>query len=197
MIDSVRYVLALALVVLAPPAFGAWLFVHPLVRVWRSLGPRLCYGLLAVYYVATSATLFAVREDLLARRFRFDAVLATAGIVLLLVAVVLRIAVHRQLTLPIMFGRPEIDPRRGDRLLTGGIYRTMRHPRYVEAFFGIAGLALFTNYAAVWIVAAAYVPVMMVVIRMEERELAERFGPRWREYSAAVPCVLPKLRPGG
>ncbi len=70
----------------------------------------------------------------------------------------------------------------------------MRHPRYLEIGFILAAIALFVNYLAVYILLAAYIPVIYLVVLFEERELRGRFGDAYESYCRKVPRFIPKLR---
>jgi len=58
---------------------------------------------------------------------------------------------------------------------------------------GLASVALFTNYLAVYVVLAAYLPLIYLVVVLEERELGERFGEEYERYCLAVPRFVPRL----
>ncbi|UCC67895.1 MAG: hypothetical protein JSV79_12390, partial [Armatimonadota bacterium] len=79
------------------------------------------------------------------------------------------------------------------RLVTDGIYAHIRHPRYVQVGLGLAAVAAFTNYLAVYLIAVAYVPVIYLVVLLEERELRERFGEEYEQYCRRVARFLPRL----
>ena len=52
--------------------------------------------------------------------------------------------------------------------------------------------ALFTNYLAIWVLAAAFVPGLLAVIHFEERELGRRFGEAYERYRREVPRLIPR-----
>jgi protein-S-isoprenylcysteine O-methyltransferase Ste14 len=112
---------------------------------------------------------------------------------LVLAAIALR-AVRRQLGVRVQMGIPELDPRAEQRLLTEGIYARVRHPRYLEMLLALLGFALVANYLAGYVVLAASALILHAVVLLEERELAERFGPAWDAYAARVPRYVPALR---
>lgn len=100
---------------------------------------------------------------------------------------------HRKhLTLRIMTAVAELENSR-DVLLTEGIYSRMRHPRYVEATLSVLGLAFFTNYLATYIAFLAMLPILHLVVLLEEKELKERFGAQYEEYCRRVPRYMPRI----
>ncbi|NIR38153.1 MAG: isoprenylcysteine carboxylmethyltransferase family protein, partial [Actinobacteria bacterium] len=115
---------------------------------------------------------------------------------LLLLSVAIAIRRRRHLTNRILAGVPELtEGEGGGTLLTEGIYARIRHPRYVEVAVGTFGYAFFANYGGAYVVAAATVPLLHLVVLLEERELVDRFGDRYREYQRSVPRYLPRRRP--
>ena len=78
--------------------------------------------------------------------------------------------------------------------------RTTHHRQHLEwlealgAGFGVIAVALFTNYLATYIVAAAYGPLISLVTVLEERELVDRFGDEYRRYQRRIPGFVPSLR---
>jgi protein-S-isoprenylcysteine O-methyltransferase Ste14 len=61
----------------------------------------------------------------------------------------------------------------------------------------LSGTALFVNYLAVYVLVLATVPVLYLTVRLEERELVERFGEAYERYMAEVPRFLPRVRQPG
>ncbi|MCH7490282.1 MAG: isoprenylcysteine carboxylmethyltransferase family protein, partial [Gemmatimonadetes bacterium] len=105
------------------------------------------------------------------------------------------IAVKRKkyLTTAILAGIPELS-RGGEKgkLLTEGIYGRIRHPRYVEALLGVLGYALIANYLGMYILFVLTVPAIYFIVVLEERELRDRFGSAYEEYSERVPRFFPR-----
>jgi protein-S-isoprenylcysteine O-methyltransferase Ste14 len=165
--DSVRYVLALVMVVLIPTITLSWLVIHSWVRFWRR-----------------------------SVEFGTSVPLVVLGALCVAVAVVMAREVRRQLTPRILLGLPEIIPHgRPGRLLTGGIYAHLRHPRYVESLLGLVGCALIANYLTLYGIVALSFPVIYFIVLLEEKELRDRFGAEYVEYCRRVPRrFVPRLR---
>jgi hypothetical protein len=90
------------------------------------------------------------------------------------------------------------EDRHGEpTLLTEGMYARMRHPRYVSVFVATVGWSLMANHGAAYAVTAALIPLILVLVHLEERELVERFGDAYRAYQARVPALLPRIRGRG
>jgi protein-S-isoprenylcysteine O-methyltransferase Ste14 len=78
------------------------------------------------------------------------------------------------------------------RLLTEGIYSRIRHPRYVEVLLVIASLALIANNLASYVNWIIGIPSVLLIVRIEERELRDRFGAEYEAYCARVPRFVPR-----
>ena len=82
-----------------------------------------------------------------------------------------------------------------NKLLRDGIYRVVRHPRYLSAGIGVLGNALVINYAGMYILVLLLFPMgYAFVLLPEERELIDRFGDEYLQYQREVPRLLPRLR---
>jgi protein-S-isoprenylcysteine O-methyltransferase Ste14 len=85
---------------------------------------------------------------------------------------------------------PFTEPRRGAPLVTGGLYRYLRHPMYLsQAMIAVgAPLTLGSRYT----LAAAVVVVVLLLVRLrrEERALTRTF-PDYSHYAARTKRLLP------
>jgi len=190
-----RYFVGALLVVSMPPAIVWWLILHPFVGFWRRMGARRALVGVTVLSVALLLALVPLRNALLGRDLGTCWPLvgvAAAGIV---AAGVLAAQRRRYLTFRILSGLPELEGR-ADLLLTEGPYARVRHPRYLEVVIAALAYACFANYVGAYIVAFLTLPLLHVVVVLEERELARRFGASWERYRAAVPRWVPRWRPG-
>lgn len=79
-----------------------------------------------------------------------------------------------------------------DRLETGGIYAWVRHPIYSAfiVFFVPAAVLLSRHVICLTIPLFMYV-VFIILIRREERYLAERFGEAYHDWRRRTSAVLP------
>lgn len=194
--DQFRYGVALFLVGFAPASVLLWLVVHPLATFWRRVGYRWGYAAgfaVAALVVAASLRLrgWIAHTDLGA-----SVGAAVLGAVLLGIAVAMRRRWQRQLTAGTMFGLPELAPEKyPGRLLTEGIYARVRHPRYLQMVVAILGWALLANHLAGYLVVLVVVAELSLIIPLEERELADRFGAEYETYRRRVPALLPRRGP--
>jgi protein-S-isoprenylcysteine O-methyltransferase Ste14 len=192
--DSLRYFIALLLLVSLPPAFLFWMVVHPFARFWRGLGPWWTHGVVWTLIAPGMVGLFRIREPLLASEFGTRVPLVALGVLCLIVAGWLRLLLHRHFSNAALAGLPELDPKRyPGRLVTEGLYARIRHPRYVQFALALLGWALIVNYLAVYVIWSLWWPAVYLIAILEERELRERFGPEYEVYCRHVPRFLPRF----
>jgi protein-S-isoprenylcysteine O-methyltransferase Ste14 len=191
--DTVRHVLTLLMLMFMPGAVLFWFLVHPFIRFWRRLGLRRA---LAIYYTlmaAFVAGVFLLRKTLLAVDFGTNPVLIGVAVPMLAASIVLRRKISRHLRFKTLGGLPEMAPDRfPQRLLTEGIYSRIRHPRYVEVLLVMASLALIANNLASYVNWIIGIPSVLLIVRIEERELRDRFGAEYEAYCARVPRFVPR-----
>lgn len=193
--ETLAYYLALLCVVTIPPAILFWYLIHPFAAAWRRRGPWATYLVVTPVCVLAGYGIWLVREPLMRVRFGFDPWLTGLGIALYLGSIVLEILRRKHLTTAMLVGLPEVSAARAPgKLLTEGIYARVRHPRYLSYTLGVAGIALFVNYLAVYLLLALSVPMFYLLVVLEERELRERFGVEHEEYCRRVPRFIPRLR---
>jgi protein-S-isoprenylcysteine O-methyltransferase Ste14 len=192
---SLRYFLALFLVVSLPPLFLYWLLLHPFVKFWRSRGIGVTYGSLLTIIAGGMVGLFSMRHFLLGIEYGTSYLLLALGLLCLTLAAILRLAIRKKLTMKVLLGLPEIAPDRFPRaLITDGIYARMRHPRYVQFLIALSGYALIANYLAGYLVVALWGAGIYLIALLEEKELRDHFGDIYQAYCRKVPRFWPKLR---
>ena len=190
--DTFRYIVALLLVTLVPAVLLYWLLLHSLLPVWRRLGISASQYLLWAAIIVLAFVLSAWRETFLSSDPGFQPMLAAIGVVFLAGAIVFRVQIARFLPVAAQLGLPEIDPQgHPQKLITGGPYAHTRHPRYVQVLLALAGWAFLANYPAGYLAALLWIPLMLVIVRLEEGELYRRFGGEYRDYCERVARFWP------
>jgi protein-S-isoprenylcysteine O-methyltransferase Ste14 len=191
--DSIRYYLALILLIGVPPACVYWLVVHPMAGFWQRLGPGWTFSFVGALFGVVMVALFLARGPLLATEFGTSPLLIALAIPCLSVGAVIEFKCRKHLHIGTLIGLPELDPgRHPPKLLSEGIYARIRHPRYVAGTLSLLGNTLVANYLAVYVVFALLVPALYLIAVLEERELRERFGSEYEAYSRRVPRFVPK-----
>ena len=179
--DTARYVVALITIVTVPSAILFWLVVHPNVRLWRRLGLSLSY------------TAYLLREPILSVDFGTNYLLVALAMPIYGAAAWLSVRIRRHLTFRTFVGVPELTARSdGGGLLTEGVYARVRHPRYVAVLLALISFALFSNYLALYLLLPIGAAGLVLIVRLEERELVERFGDEYETYRERVPMFMPR-----
>jgi protein-S-isoprenylcysteine O-methyltransferase Ste14 len=80
-------------------------------------------------------------------------------------------------------------------MISGGVYRFIRHPMYAATASIVFGEALLLGQPILFLAAVVYVITTVCLARfVEDPRLARRFGSSYEEYRRAVPGWVP--RPG-
>jgi protein-S-isoprenylcysteine O-methyltransferase Ste14 len=168
-----------------------WFVVHPKVKFWRR-HPRPVYIVgLAASWLPVTIVIGVFHRKL----FRSDwpsAGVFALGLALIVFEGWIFWRVHHDLGTSRLVGKTEISG--AGEIECGGIYGRIRHPRYAASFLAILGACFLAGTRAMWMTAAVWVVLMLVVISLEEREMRARFGADYADYCGKVPRFLPFVR---
>ncbi len=195
--DSVRYYLALITLIGLVPGLLLWFFIHPFVGFWRKLGPGRTYAILSLPIVAIMVAVAGARGFLLAEEYGTNTYLIGLGVLCLVGGSIISVKRRKYLTFGVLAGLPELSSNpQSQKLFTEGIYSRIRHPRYVELMFWLFGYTLIANYLGLYLATLVALPVLYLIVLLEEKELRGRFGTEYEEYSRRVPRFIPKVEKG-
>ena len=190
-----RHCLTLLMLMFMPGAVLFWFLVHPFVRYWRRIGLRRTLAINYVLLAAFATGVVLLRKTLLAVDFGTNPVLIAVAVLILAASIVLRRKISRHLRFKTLGGLPELAPESHPQpLLTEGIYSHIRHPRYIEVLLVMAALTLVANNLAAYVNWIIGIPSVLAIVRLEERELRDRFGAEYDAYCARVPRFIPRWR---
>jgi LPXTG-motif cell wall-anchored protein len=193
--DTVRYYAALILLISLPPGMLLWLFIHPFASFWRKLGPAWTYTILGLPMVVLGYYVFLARDALLTGDFGTNWLTIGMAALAIIGALIIGLKRKKHLKYSILAGMPELSQKQyPGKLLSEGIYAKIRHPRYLEVLLGTLAYALFSNYLATYIAFLFSVPLIHLIVLLEERELHERFGEEYEAYCQRVPKFVPRFR---
>lgn len=193
-IDRVRHLLAVLSLVTLPPGLLFWFVIHPWARWWRRLGPVRTYLIVFPVVIAFGALLFRFRGRLLGADLGMRWGLIIIATVLYGVSTWIAFQHWRHLSIATMIGIPELSPigQGKGKLLQDGVYRVVRHPRYLSAGLAVIAVALFVDYVGLYVLILLLFPLGYPMLVLEERELVDRFGEEYRQYQREVPRILPR-----
>lgn len=89
---------------------------------------------------------------------------------------------------------PSLQLREGHELVTGGVYRSVRHPMYASMWlWGVAQALLLQNWIAGWASLVLFLPLYLLRVPREERMMLDEFGEGYRAYMNRTGRVVPRL----
>ena len=174
------------------PSF--WLLIHPRVEYWRA-NRRSPYQVLVPVWIAMWIALALVTapwRHVAAYETRWTWIPAA---ILFLIGLWIYIRSGKQFSGAQLSGAAEILPNHGQqRLVVSGIRGRIRHPFYLGHLCEILAWTIGTGLAVTYMLTAFAVVTGMIMIRLEDKELEQRFGEEYRRYRSQVPALIPSLR---
>src|ERR1039458_9114273 len=165
-----------------------WLMIHPFNAFWKTRVRTAFWFAGLTAWISGDVLLWIFRHALLAAA-RPPGIEIGAGFVLIGVEINLFLRVERELGSRRLVGHAELTGT--GEMHTGGLYAYVRHPRYSGMFCAVVGAALLCGTRLLWALLAVWWIFALLAIRMEERELAARFGDPYTAYRKRVPAFLP------
>lgn len=171
-----------------------WVPVHCVPGLFRRLG-FWTYILPLITWLPIAFITFRLRYFLLQYRIELPAIMDVIGVLILVLGAGLQAWTLYLLTLPVIMGVPEVTTSVPGKLVTSGPYNLVRHPTYLSHALMLLGLFFMTGLAALGMVTIvdAFM-VNVIVIPLEEKELAQRFGKKYEEYLQKVPSRFLPMR---
>ncbi len=121
--------------------------------------------------------------------YRFSAIEAWAGVLVIVASLVLFRVTHKQL------GRMwsvTLEMRQEHKLVTSGLYGYIRHPMYSSfALFALAQLLLLQNWIAGPVGLIGFGILFFMRVPHEERVMIETFGDQYRDYMRRTARIIP------
>jgi protein-S-isoprenylcysteine O-methyltransferase Ste14 len=173
-----------------------WFLIHPRPEYWRSRN-RSPYLLLLPVWLAMWI-LVAVATA----RWRHFAVYSVSwawipAIPLLAAGFWLYSQSRKNFSAKQLGGVPEvISGHTEQRLVTTGIRAHVRHPVYLGHLSEMLAWSIGTGLAVCYGLTAFAILTGWIMVRMEDKELEQRFGPAYAAYRKRVPAVFPRVGGG-
>lgn len=172
------------------PSF--WLAIHPYARHWRSRrrNPyKILLPLWATMWVVVGMITWPWRQVLLYSQ----PWIWVAASVFFAIGISLYIGSVRHFSARQLGGIPEVMGRDAQSLVTSGIRGRVRHPVYLGHLCEMLGWSIGSGLAVNFVLTAFSIITGAIMIRMEDKELEDRFGDEFRAYKRAVPAILPRF----
>lgn len=88
---------------------------------------------------------------------------------------------------------PVTEITEGQHLVTGGVYRFIRHPMYAaHLLWALAQPLLLWNWIAGFSMLATFLPLYLVRVPREETMMEEAFGDEYRAYMQRTGRIIPR-----
>jgi protein-S-isoprenylcysteine O-methyltransferase Ste14 len=171
-----------------------WLMIHPCVGYWRSRSGS-PYRVLLPLWIAMWIIL-----GLITAPWRQVSVYRTSwswvpSVALFATGFWIYKTSGKQFNRTQLSGRAELLPRQNEQqLVTSGIRGRVRHPVYLGHLCEMLAWSIGTGLAVCYILTAFAVVTGAIMIRLEDKELEQRFGAEYIQYRQRVPAVIPSLR---
>ncbi len=167
--------------------------IHGAVKWWLKIGTKSYWLFLLFFGILDLMALLLVlkfRAEILSWRL-YNNHRALLGLTLLTASAISGIASLKALSFKTLMALPEINPdKTPSRLVSRGIYKYVRHPRYLEFILEILGLAILSGLAINFLLLLYFVPMIYWAARLEEKELIGRFGEEYLEYKQKTRMFL-------
>lgn len=173
------------------PSF--WLLIHPRADYWRSR-KRTPYLVLLPVWIAMWIVLGGLTS-----RWRHATLYTNPwtwlpAILLFSTGLCIYSRSAKHFSAAQLGGLPEVMPNhREQQLVTSGIRSRVRHPVYLAHLCEMLAWSVGTGLVVCYALTAFAVLTGAFMIRLEDRELEQRFGKEYKEYKTAVPAILPRL----
>ena len=167
-----------------------WLMLFHFVSLkTKSLPYRIItYLSLGLFWIIIGYLSFVNQELLVKYRFTPNRLFEITGIILIFTALVIDYFIIRQLGVFRLICLAELKEKKShDTLVTHGIYKYARHPRYGELILFFFGVGLLTGYYSYLVVSLYLFIGFYVCSFFEEKELVLRFGETYKAYQKKVP----------
>jgi protein-S-isoprenylcysteine O-methyltransferase Ste14 len=189
--------LALMMVMMWPAIPMFLIELHFVINFWRKLGVWTYFAAL-LQWVPIAFVLYLLQGTLLYYEITLGTPFLVLGIILTAAGVVLHAWTAKLIGLKATIGYAELKPDvRSEEsvLIKSGPFSVVRHPSYWAHTAIITGIFFITGTIAVAIIAVIdLVITYFITTSLEDRELVERFGNKFKEYQREVPKFFPKLR---
>lgn len=186
---------AVVIVYASIPSF--WLLIHPRVEYWRSR-QRSPYQLLIPVWVTMWIGLALITAPWRHVSFYRTGWAWYPAAILFLIGLWLYKSSGKYFSGAQLSGAAELLPSHLEqRLVISGIRNRIRHPVYLGHLCEMLAWSIGTGLVVAYGLTAFAAITGVIMIRLEDKELEQRFGEEYRRYRSHVPALFPTLwKPG-
>ena len=139
--------------------------------------------------IGTVMTLGSLAEFIFVNHWEFSWIALAGGILCAIISFKLRWAAIAALG---RFWSLHVEIRENHEFVQSGPFRFVRHPTYFSMILELAAFGLICS--AWWmllVIPVAYIPALILRLRLEEPALVDKFGDTYRDYQRRVPMLIP------
>ena len=170
--------------------------LHFAINFWRKIG-LWTYLVLLIEWLPIGIALYLFQNQLLSIEVLLATPFLVFGIVLIAVALALHSWTAKLIGLKATIGYIELKPDEQSKkqpLVTSGPFSVVRHPSYWAHAAIMAGIFFITGVVATGIIAIIDLAInYFITTTLEDRELVDRFGNKYKEYQERIPKFFPKI----
>jgi protein-S-isoprenylcysteine O-methyltransferase Ste14 len=120
---------------------------------------------------------------------RFSWISLVAGLVCSIASFKLRWAAIAALG---KFWSLHVEIRDNHEFVQSGPFRFVRHPTYFSMILELLSFPLFCSaWYMIILIPIAYIPALLLRLRLEEPAMVDKFGDAYRDYQRRVPMLIP------
>lgn len=167
-----------------------WIPVHYATSFFRRIG-FFTYAMPVFTWLPLSYLVYKNKNYLFQFKIDLPEIVSIIGIPIFIIGTLLHIWTGRLLGLWGIIGVPEISEKSKKNLVTAGPFSLIRHPTYFAHTLLFLSTFLITEVTVIGIITIIdFLTVTTIIIPIEERELASRFGEAYQSYRKKVPYRL-------
>lgn len=189
-LESVRYGLAVILVIILPIVCAFWFVIHGAIGFWKARPTWMAYWAALLVIGATFALSVFNLRLLVGADLGTNTAMMALGSLIYFTSWALSRSIRKYLNFRTFAGIPEVKNETAN-LIVDGPFSVVRHPRYFMILVGVLGWSLAANYSGGYLMSLVFTGALLLIVRFEEQELIARFGDEYRIYKTSVPALFP------
>jgi protein-S-isoprenylcysteine O-methyltransferase Ste14 len=167
-----------------------WFTIHPFVARWRRMHKSPYRGLLPLWFLMIGAVGW-LSWPWNARQIYSNPWLWLPALPFLIAGLRVYSRILSEFGAHKLSGEAELRPQEHEQqLVTTGLHARARHPIYFAHLCNLLGWTIGSGLAVNFVLLALSMMIAFpIMIKMEERELEQRFGESYRVYQSRVPVI--------
>jgi protein-S-isoprenylcysteine O-methyltransferase Ste14 len=168
-----------------------WLAIHPFTSFWRRQ-ERSAFRVLLPFWALVIAAALLATYPLFPQRLYQPWIGLIPGAILTGLAIMIYRGISKDFRREQVIGQAELEPGKHEqKLISSGLHGRIRHPFYLGHLLMLLAFTVGSGLIVLYALTGIAIVSGALMMRLEERELEQRFGDVYREYQKSVPALLP------